>query len=465
MFTYNFDKKGSMSKYEYLYSCLKDDILSGKLKEGAKMPSKRTFARENHISITTVMNAYEQLLMEGYLVSRERSGYYVASTFTQKIRYQDITISPPRPEFDKNWAADFTKNVIPHQIFPFSTWSKILRKVLSDNGTKLLGHGNFLGNTELRIEIAKYLNRTRGMLVSADCILIGASFDYLYSNLIHLLPDNSIYAVENPGYIKIPRLYNNLNLNWVTVETDEEGISMSALEKSDASIIHTSPDHHYPLGTIMSARRRQQLLKWLSESPDRYIIEDDYDWEFRYQGRPIPALHGMDYSGRVVYINTFNKTMCPGIKISYMVLPETLMQKYIESLYFFSNTSSNLEQFTLAEFIKEGYFDRHVNKTKKYCHQLRDKLITCINAHPDIPVSAINGIDSGTHILLKLNTNMSDNKIKEKAKALSINFRCLSDFCINTPLEYQSTIVLNYAGLLEEQIEQSIDLLSKIFKE
>lgn len=463
MFTYNFDKAGDIPKYEFLYNALKDDILSGKLPEGTKMPSKRAFAKDNHISITTVMNAYEQLLMEGYIVSRQRSGYYVTSTFTQKIRYQDVPISPPKPEFEKTWTTDFTINALPEKIFPFSTWSKIIRHLLSENNSDIMGHGNFLGNTSLRIEIAKFLNRTRGMLVSADCILIGASFDYLYSNLIRLLPNDSVYAVEDPGYIKIPKLYNNLNLNWVTVKTDNEGINMTSLEKSGASVLHTSPEHHYPLGTIMSARRRQQLLKWLSESPDRYIIEDDYDWEFRYQGRPIPALHGMDYSNRVIYINTFSKTMNPGIKISYMVLPEELMKKYIDSLYYFSNTSSNLEQSVLTEFIKQGYFDRHLNKTKKYCHQLRDILITCLKNHPEIPVSEINGVDTGTHLLLKLDTDMSDNLIKEKAKSLDICIRCLSDFCVNDPKEYEGNIVLNYSSLDKETIDEKITHLGKIF--
>ena len=462
MLIYNFNERKNLSKYEYLYQCLRSDILNGTLTEGMKMPSKRALSIANHVSLTTVISAYEQLLMEGYLVSKERSGYYVASNFIQTLRYQDVAITPPGPEFEEDWKADFASNSIIYERFPFSTWTKVMRQVLSDYHVELMKRGDFLGSKELRMEIAKYLSRNRGMIVSPDCIIIGTGIEYLYSKLIRLLPSNSVYTMENPGYRKIPLIYDELGVHWVRTDMDDEGIKMDDLLRSGASVVHTSPEHHYPLGIVMSARRRQQLLKWLEDSPERYIIEDDYDWEFRYQGRPIPALYGMDYTNRVIYMNTFSKTLSPAIRISYMILPKALINKYISTANFFSNTSSNLEQYTLARFIKDGYFDRHLNRTRKYYSQHGELLVSIINNTPGFPVKEIYSVESGTHILVKLKTKMSDEEIKAKAREIGINVCCLSEFCIGNSDNYQHTLVLNYSSMSEETMRENIKLLGEI---
>ena len=412
MLIYNLDQRNGQSKYEYLYECLREDILNGRLAEGEKMPSKRQLAKENGISVRTVMNAYEQLQMEGYLESRERSGYYVVSDFDSPLRYQKIEIPDPTPEPEEEWMADFTANTTVYEKFPFSMWTKAMRQVLSDYHLDLMKRGEFLGSPKLRQEIAKYLYHNRSMVVSPDCI----------------------------------------------------GIHMGSLKESKATVVHTSPEHHYPLGTVMSARRRQELLKWVEESEDHYIIEDDYDCEFRYNGHSIAALYGLDTSQRVIYMNTFSKTLSPGIRISYMVLPQKLLEKYVNSANFFSNTSSNLEQYTLARFLQEGYFERHVNRMRRYYRNQGETLKKVIEGTPSIPVESIAGIETGTHLLVKLHTDIADGELKQRARKKRIHLCCLSEFCVGEKAKYEHVLVLNYSGMEENKMKEVAEVLGEIFE-
>lgn len=463
MLVYDLNEKGKKSKYEYLYQCLKNDILSGKLAEGQKMPSKRQLAEANHISVRTVMNAYEQLMVEGYLESRERSGYYVVSNFSSQLRYQKATIPLTSREKEENWIADFTANTTVYERFPFSMWTKVMRQVLGDYNLNLMKRGDFLGSPELRYEIAKYLYYNRGIMVSPDCIVIGTGIEYLYYRLISLLPEDSVYAVENPGYRKIRHIYEGLNVKWASISMARDGINMSSLRESGASVVHTSPEHHYPLGTVMSARRRQELLKWLEESSRHYIIEDDYDCEFRYTGHMIPALYGLDSSNKVIYMNTFSKTLSPGIRIAYMVLPPQLLETYVNSANFYSNTSSNLEQYTLAAFLRDGYYDRHLNRMRRYYISQGEKLKKTLQTTGNLPIEEIYGMRTGTHLLVRLNTTLSDEEIKEKARKKGINLCCLSEFCVDEKELYSHTLVLNYSSLNEDRMQEVVGILGEIF--
>lgn len=464
MLTYDFSKRENLSKYEYLYQCLRKDIMSGKIAEGEKMPSKRQLAEANGISIRTVMNAYDQLMMEGYLTAKQRSGYYVDSNFSPAIRYQNIPIPDVAPEKKEEWLADFTVNTIVYDKFPFSAWTKVLKQVLADYHVHIMRRGDFLGSKELRAAISKYLYKNRGMRVSPDCIVIGTGIEYLYSKLIHLLPETAVYAVENPGYRKIRRVYNSVGVNWISLDMDKNGVRMSSLKKSGATVVHVSPEHQYPLGTVMSARRRQELLMWAEDSPDHYIIEDDYDCEFRYRGHPIPALYGMDNSNRVIYMNTFSKTLSPAIRISYMVLPEKLLEQYVNSANFFSNTSSNLEQHTLARFISQGYFERHLNRMRNYYHSRGKRLLCALDKSFGVPIESVSSAESGTHLLVRIETNLSDKEIKERAREKGINLNCLSEFCMGSYPEYEHTLVLNYSNMDHERTHEIMRILGEALR-
>ena len=462
MLIYNFEERNGKTLYDYLYECMKKDILSGRLPTKTKLPSKREMAKDNGISITTVMNAYDQLLMEGYIISREKKGYFVADV-------QAMSEYHPEPlEFSKiyqeeQWFVDFTANNTVYNKFPFSTWRKVVREVLAEYDMELVMRGNFLGVEELRQEIADYLYRSRGISISPECIIIGAGIEYLYSRLIKLLPSDAVYAVENPGYKKIPRIYEENGLKWKWVEMDAHGISMESLRDSGASVIHVSPEHHYPLGTVMTTVRRQEVLDWVAERPDRYIIEDDYDCEFRYRSKSIPALKGLDRNHRVIYMNTFSKSLAPAIRVSYMILPEKLMEKYVRTSNFYSNTVSSLEQYALAKFIKKGYFERHLSRIKKYYRTEGERLLRIIKQSSLLPIVKADGMESGTHLLVKLDTSLTDVEIKWAAKSQGINIACLSEFCGEIKPEYQHVLVINYSDVDENTLREAVRRLANIF--
>lgn len=462
MLTYDFEKRNNQPLYEYLYDCLKRDILSGRLISGSKLPSKRELAESNHISVKTVVSAYEQLLVEGYITSREKKGYFVADVETMEEYHPHIGSYPELYQEDE-WFADFTSNDTVYDKFPFSLWRKVMREVLSEKDLELVQRAHFLGVRELRENIADYLYRVRGMTVSPECIIIGPGIEYLYGKLIRLLRQDAVYGVENPGYRKIPRIYDEYGLRWCSVEMDEHGLSMESLRNCGADVIHVSPEHHYPLGTVMSAARRQELLAWASERPDRYIIEDDYDCEFRYRSRPIPALQSIDRNHRVIYMNTFTKTLAPAIRISYMVLPEKLLRQYISTTNFFSNSASACEQYALAKFMENGYFERHLNRMRKYYQTSGELLIRIIRQTHLLPVVSVFGGESGTHLLVRLDTSLTDTEIKWEAKQKGICVACLSEFCIESRPEYEHVLVLNYSDMDEKKLAEAVRRLADIF--
>ena len=462
MLIYNFEKRNGQTLYDYLYECMKKDILSGRLPTKTKLPSKREMAKDNGISITTVMNAYDQLLMEGYIISKEKKGYFVADVQAMS-EYHPESLEFSKIYQEEQWFVDFTANNTVYNKFPFSTWRKVVREVLAEYDMELVMRGNFLGVEKLRQEITDYLYRSRGITVSPECIVIGAGIEYLYSRLIKLLPSDAVYAVENPGYKKIPRIYEENGLKWKWVEMDEHGINMKSLRKSQASVIHVSPEHHYPLGTVMTTVRRQEVLEWVAERPDRYIIEDDYDCEFRYRSKSIPALKGLDRNHRVIYMNTFSKSLAPAIRISYMILPEKLMEKYVRTSNFYSNTVSSLEQYALAKFIEKGYFERHLSRIKKYYRIEGERLLRIIKQSPLLPIVKAEGMESGTHLLVKLDTSLTDVEIKWAAKSQGINIACLSEFCGEIKPEYQHVLVINYSDLDENTLREAVRRLANIF--
>lgn len=462
MLRYDFDQRDRQPLYEYLYNCLKNDILNGRLSPGTKLPSKRELAKENNISVKTVMNAYEQLLVEGYLYSEEKKGYFVADVEAVP-QYKQEPVEYPAIYTQESWFADFTANNTIYEKFPFTLWRKTMREVLSEYDMELVQRSHFQGIKELREAISDYLYRTRRMQVSPECIIIGAGIEYLYSRLMKILPSDAVYAVENPGYKKIPLIYEEFGVKWAYTEMDENGINMESLRENGADVVHVSPEHHYPLGTVMTIARRQELLEWCAEKLERYIIEDDYDCEFRYNSRMIPTLQSMDRNHRVIYMNTFSKTLAPSIRISYMILPEKLMRRYLDNATFYSNTASTCEQYALAKFIKKEYFERHVSRLKKHYYTQGNLLIRIIRESSILPVKTIIGGDSGTHLLVRLDTTLTDVELKWAARQQGIHIECLSEFCGEAKSHYQHVMVLNYSELNETILREAVKRLENIF--
>ena len=372
MLTYDFENVES-TLYEHIYKCVKNDIVEGILKAGDKLPSKRSFAKNNGVSTITIQNAYDQLISEGYIYTKPKQGYYVAdiSDIAKVKRRSGVSLNIKLPESESKVDVDLSSNQVSPDNFPFSVWAKLMREMISEKSEELLTPSPSTGIRYLREAVAEHLYSFRGMTVDPDRIVVGAGAEYLYSLLIQLIGRNKVYCVEDPGYKKIFQIYEQNGVICKFASMDKSGISISDLENSSAQIVHISPTHHFPTGITMPIKRRYEILAWANGADDRYVIEDDYDSEFRHGGKPIPPLQSIDAGDKVIYMNTFSKSLASTIRISYMVLPVHLVNKFYRQLSFYACTVSNFEQYTLAEFIKRGYFEKHINRMRLFYSRQR----------------------------------------------------------------------------------------------
>ncbi len=453
MLTYELKKSPGVPLYESLYRCIRGDILSGVLPAGAKLPSKRALAQNLEVSKITVETAYNQLLAEGYIRSREKIGYFV-----EAVEHQAPPVSPvPTPETQAkpDYLLDLSANGT--EQFPFSVWSHLQRQIMLDYGEKLLSPLPNQGIRELRQAIAAHLAAFRGMEVDPDNILIGAGTDFLYNLLIQLLGRDKIYAVEEPGYSKIRKIYAAGGVTCVSAEMDTLGVKPETL--GDADVLHCSPSHHFPTGLVTPVSRRQELLRWAGET--KWIIEDDYDSEFRFDAHPKPAMTRLDGRGRVIYMNTFSKSLAPSIRISYMVLPPALMEQFRENLGFYSCTVPSFEQYTLARFLELGYFEKHINRMRKFYRQRRNRVISLLETCGFAHRLTIQEQDAGLHFLLKVDTGLSDPELVEKLRSAGIRVQALSEF-YHDDRENLHTLVVNYSGAKEDALEEAVHRLEGI---
>lgn len=458
MLTYALENRGTDTLYEYLYKQIKTDILSKKLVAGERLPSKRLLAKNLNVSTITVENAYSQLVAEGYIYSIPKSGYYVTdiSADLMKPLPERPAKQFEKPKEKKTYFADFASNSTVEDAFPFSIWSKLLKEVMAENSKELMSRSPSKGVYELRSAVAGYLYQFRGMDVKPEQVIIGAGTEYLYGLIIQLLGYDKCYAVEDPGYQKISRIYQAQNVCCKFVAMDENGINMEALEESGADVLHISPAHHFPTGLVTPVSRRYELLSWASRKDNRYIIEDEYDSEFRLVGKPVPTLESIDVGEKVIYINTFSKSLSSTIRISYMVLPESLMRRYDEMLSFYACTVSNIEQYTLARFITDGCLEKHINRMRNYYREQRDLVLACIKKYMNPDKIRIREENSGLHFLLEIDTNYSDDRLRNNAEARDIHISFLSQYYRNTENARYHTLVINYSGIMREHIEEAV---------
>ena len=457
MLTYELKKAPGLPLYEALCRCIREDILSGKLPSGTKLPSKRALAAHLEVSKVTVEGAYAQLLAEGYLRSEEKVGYFVEEV---PLRRTAEHVSVPRTEPGPRWKLDLTANA-PATGFPFSVWMRLQRQVMLDYGDKLLTPLPPQGYPELRTAIAEHLLQFRGMAVDPENILIGAGTDFLYNLLIQLLGRDKRYAVEDPGYHKIRQIYAAGGVECVSAPLDAFGVMPEDL--GGAQILHCSPSHQFPTGIVTPAARRRALLNWAEAAPGRYIIEDDYDSEFRFHAHPVPALLSMDRAGRVIYMNTFSKTLAPSIRISYMILPPALMADFREKLGFYSCTVPSFEQYTLARFLSGGWFEKHINRMRKFYRTRRNRVIELLEGSPFADRITILEQDAGLHFLLQVDTELGGRELARLCAGAGIRVRCLGDYYEGrVPRWAEKCLVVNYSGLSEETLAETLDRLAEL---
>ncbi|MDT8336667.1 MAG: PLP-dependent aminotransferase family protein [Candidatus Izemoplasmatales bacterium] len=465
MLTFFLDRQLDISLYEQLYQKIKLAIENGDLVQNEKLPSKRKLASHLKISQTTVESAYSQLLVEGYLKSKPKVGYFVAANLDLLYKMNSPKQTKLAVKRKEDYLIDFKTNQVDAVNFPYDRFARIEREVVLDKLKNNLNRGDSFGVYEFRERIAEILYAYRGINAKAEQIVVGSGSEHLILLLVLLLGRDKIYAVEEPSYLKNYQLYQIYGVNVKAIGLDDEGILIEDLKKEKANIVHTTPSHQFPKGIVTTITRRLELLHWANESDTRYIIEDDYDSEFRFSGNPIPAMKGMDKADKVIYMNSFSKTLAPSFRISFMVLPEKLVNKYQKELAFFSSSVPTVNQLILERFIKSNEYERHLNRMKNNYKTKRDYLISLLEKSDFKDKIKIYGEEAGLHFLVNIQTEKSEDYLVEKAKDEGIRVYGLSEYTINRcNLSFEKTIVFGYSNLSLEMLNQGVLLLEKAWK-
>ena len=460
----NLKSDGKIPLYEQIYEYIRSEIRDGHIASGEKLPSTRALSRCLDVSRSTVELAYEQLLSEGYIEAQPCRGYFAAQIDgLYQIRPQCCSTRKNDVRVKETYIYDFTPNGVDLKSFPYNVWRKLSRECLVDDRAELFRLGCPQGEWGLRNAISSYLHQARGVNCTPEQIIIGAGNDYLLMLLCAVIGTQHRVALENPTYRQAYRLFENLSCEVCTVDMDARGMRVDKLETSGADIAFVMPSHQYPLGTVMPIKRRMELLGWAGRIEGRYIIEDDYDSEFRYKGKPIPALQGYDGKGRVIYIGTFSKSIAPAIRMSYMVLPETLCRMYEERCGFISSTVSKVDQLILQRFIEDGYYERHLNKMRALYKSRHDTLLAALREWgADFTVS---GENAGVHLLLHFCDGRSEEELIGLAARKGVKVYGLSEYYVEGSREREEAVILlGYANMNEDKIKDAVNLLKEAWK-
>lgn len=462
MITIPFKNKGEFL-YVEIYEFIKKEITDGNLKHGEKLPSKRSLANHLSVSVNTVDTAYSQLVAEGYLEAIPKRGYFICEIDTylldKKNPAQEKNISKEKFETIK---IDFSPNAIDRRIFPYDAFRKIFKATFNEYDCNLLNKPDIQGELELRKALVDLLYRSRGVRCTEEQIIIGSGTDHLLQILGLLWGRDKFIALENPVYLKAYNIFEKMGNPVISVDIDEKGIQIEPLKNYSDVAVYVTPSHQFPLGMSMPIDRRIKLLNFANQEAECYIIEDDYDSEFRYNEKPLPSLQSSDNNGKVIYIGTFSKSIAPSIRISYMVLPEVLLKNYLEIADAISSPVSSLEQKMIAAFITDGVFEKHVNKMRKIYKEKRIVLMNALKQWGD--QVKITGENAGHHLLVQLNNGLTEKQMYERALDCGVRVYPVSPYFIHgLPENYRSMVLLGYGSLTDTEIFQGIDLLKEVW--
>ena len=465
--------RGELSLYEYLYRRIREDILAGRIAAGEKLPSKRRLAAQLGVSVITVEGAYTQLMAEGYVYARPKRGYYAAElprALATPEKPASRQLGPAEQAIEEascaqELIADFTRPSLRAGASAAHLWERALKGAFSqEEQGELFGSHPPQGSLRLRNAIASYLEQARGMKVSPANIVVGAGSQVLCCLAALLVGKGAAVALENPGYPRLSQSYQALGHPVLAVPLDAEGISMSALVASGASVAHVQPSHQFPTGKVMSIARRYQLLSWASAQEGRYIVEDDYDWEFRLAGMPIPSLQSIDALGRVVYLSTFSKSLSSALRISFAVLPDSLIESFHASAGVLGSTVSSVDQLALARVIESGEYQRHLSRYRKQSKEVRDQLIAALQGSRLGPRLSISEEDSGLHFVMGLQDGRSGVELARRALQRGVALAPLESYQMGVPFAQQgdeATFVMQYDGLDASRIEAVVRALEE----
>lgn len=483
MLTYELSRTEGCSLYSQLYRAIKADIESGSISPDEKLPSKRSLADHLGVSVITVEGAFRQLEAEGYIRAEERRGYFACSLPLHSAAHAtraSLGSRNSRPSDDPSElqasltsASSAEAPEAASGMFPYARWAKTMRKVLSDlSETDLLRASEPQGSYVLRQALARYLRGSRGLDIDPSCIVIGSGAQTLYGLLIQLLGRNHIYAIEDPGYTRLAKIYRSNDVQLTTVRLDEAGLKVRELEATGADIVHCMPSHQLPTGITMSIARRHELLDWANVSTNcgvrRYIIEDDYDCEFRMKGMIIPTLQSLDMNECVIYTNTLTKTLGSAFRIGYMLLPPHLTHLFKQDMGFYTCTVGALEQLTLARFIDSGDFERHINRQRTHYRKIQSRLIDSLKElRKTYPINIVNA-GAGLHFLIEIKASKDARALEREIATMAFGRGLpLSPICeyeIDQPYSGNPVFVIDLTKINEEEIDRFSQILESILK-
>lgn len=452
--------------YRQLYSQLKEDILAFKYESHEKLPSKRDMSQHLNISVNSVKAAYEQLLAEGYIYTEERKGYFIEPLEKLIIDPNaQISLNVQEQQIEDAYDYSFSHMSTDISAFPVDVWTKLVKRVFENYDHELSSIPQIKGPIELRQSIAKLVSYQRGIQCHPEQIVIGSGTNILLTKLIQLLPDEIKIAVENPGYSRFRTLIRQTTAQLKPIALDHKGISIEAIKQAQPDATIVTPSHQFPMGIIMPVSRRIDLLNWASQTQS-YIIEDDYDSEFKYETDNIPSLFSFDKNERVIYLGTFSKTLMPGLRMSYMILPINLVKQFDHYNLNMIPDFSTIHALTLNLMIKEGYYEKYVKKMHQIYGKKRETLITHLS---DTFTSNIRIKDTraGLHFIVEVITPFSYQEIESRAKEMKLELYTLNRFSVKA-LEKNSlykTLIIGFSKIKQEQIPQAVQRLKEVIWE
>ncbi|MDE6434783.1 MAG: PLP-dependent aminotransferase family protein [Lachnospiraceae bacterium] len=476
MLTIPINVKSKEPIYEQIYKYIREEIKNGSIACGTKLPSERGLAVHLEVSRNTVDMAYGQLLSEGYIEAKPKRGYFVCNLENLYIEEKDVKAvwknqegRAENKDLKKDavkgteYKIDFSPSGVDMEYFPYGKWRKLMKECLIDDNRELFLSGENQGDLSLRAAVQQYLYQSRGVKCGVEQIVIGAGSDYMLLLLSRIFNHKCVVGMENPGYRQACTIFKSVGYDVVPVSVDDKGMKTEALEGIYANLAYVTPSHHFPVGTVMSASRKQRLLAWASKEEERYIIEDDYDSEFRYFGKPIPALQSQDPFGKVIYLGTLSKAIAPGIRLSFMVLPWKLVEQYKSEAGFYFSTVSRIDQKVISEFLIQGHFERHLNRMRKIYRGKHDILMQALK-DSKMPFK-VAGDSAGLHVMLQLpekceNALYVERMLVQMAKKQGVKVYPLSDYYMKEEERHPSVLV-GFARLTEIEITEGIRLLKE----
>lgn len=466
MLNLNLTGHSPQPQYMQLYTQIRDQIRSGSIPYGVRLPSVRSLQQQLNISKTTVESAYQILLTEGYAISKPRSGLYAANPYGAKPYLpapgiSHTSIEDPLPQafpVNETHLIDFRPSAVDEQMFPIRSWRKMLHDALDHSQGKICKYGDPQGEYSFRTVLAEYLRNSRGVVCVPEQIVIGSGIHYGIGILAKLFTDIDHIAFEEPGFAPVREHFIQYGFQITPIEVLDKGISLEQLENSTAQAVYITPSHQFPTGNVIPYPERERLLHW-ARMRNAYIIEDDYDGEFRYSVKPIPSLQGLDRDGRVIYLGTFSKAFTPALRMNYMVLPMGLVDK-MRSIQYLFDGPSRIDQWAMQSLMEQGHWYRHIRRMRKTYGKKHHRFMELIRIHFGEHVS-ITGHNAGLHIQLTVKTPQSSEVLVKLAADEGVKVYDMQEMWMKRRYSGYPQIYLGFAGVNEKEMETGIRLLRK----